>query len=514
MRKRAHLMGAALLAVPLILGIAVLKVAADGNETLGTPSITIEEGTGCVMAGTGLGGEGNSSPGNISFNVPGGAAIVQVIAYWYGRGGPGDDEIEFDGTPVTGTLIGEPVTGDNGQDLPQLVSQVYRADITGLGLVSAGANSIGVDGADFTWNNDGAGLIVIFDDGGDKAFIDIRDGHDFAALNQANLDFPLETTVPQTFTFPASSEARVATVTLFIGDGEASRPDAVSITVGAGAPSVTNDVVIAADGNEWDTLELAFNVAALETSVTVEVISRDDGTSAIPDSICWLAAAFKTDIEILIEGCRVTGGGVDTNGGWDQTFASGHEGHASETDRYTFGGQAGAPTGAQPQPFGEWTHHQQRGPSGTWVFHAGTASAPPGTEIDLIVCSDDGSCFPARPAPTKQIDFEGVGTFRNLKKPGPLFGTTAKGETFHWFEVHIEDLGEPGKGGKVEPPAQDCPPEGSSGGLANCDCPDYYSITIYAPFDPGAGPPDKVNVIYEVRGYVDGGNLQIHPALG
>ena len=202
-------------------------------------------------------------------------------------------------------------------------------------------------------------------------------------------------------------------------------------------------------------------------------------------------------------GCRVTGGGVDTFDQWDGSHARGRH----DTDRYTFGGQAGAPTGAQPQPWGEWTHHQQRGPSGSFVFHAGTASAPPGTEIDLIVCSDPDWCVQARPAPTKQIDFEGVGTFKNLRKPPASLGGVIVGETHHWFDVHIEDLGEPGKGGKQEPPAAFCPPQGSPGELADCDCPDFYRIRIYENMDPTS------DLIYEVFGYLTGGNLQIHPSL-
>ena len=72
------------------------------------------------------------------------------------------------------------------------------------------------------------------------------------------------------------------------------------------------------------------------------------------------------------------------------------------------------------------------------------------------------------------------------------------------FYVHIEDLGEPGKGGKVDPPADPCPAEGSAGTEADCDCPDFYWISIYDQGNP-------IEPIYEVYGYIKGGNLQIHP---
>jgi hypothetical protein len=205
--------------------------------------------------------------------------------------------------------------------------------------------------------------------------------------------------------------------------------------------------------------------------------------------------------------CRVTGGGVNVNGDWDGTMAWGKfkKGNSEGWDRYTFGGQAGAPTASQPQPYGEWTHHNQSGASGSFVFHAGTASAPPGTEIDLVVCSDPGGCSPSGdpPSPCKQIDFEGVGTFKNIKD-SPLEDLyVVAGETFHWFEVHIEDLGEPGKNGRQNSPGW-CPAGGAAGGFADCGCADFYRITIYETDDPASA------VIYEVYGYINGGNLQIH----
>lgn len=76
--------------------------------------------------------------------------------------------------------------------------------------------------------------------------------------------------------------------------------------------------------------------------------------------------------------------------------------------------------------------------------------------------------------------------------------------------MHIEDLGEPGNNGRQKHPGPECPDGGSSGGLAPCSCPDFYRITIYKEFLPGEGP-NTTDVIYTVEGYIDGGNLQIHP---
>jgi hypothetical protein len=233
------------------------------------------------------------------------------------------------------------------------------------------------------------------------------------------------------------------------------------------------------------------------SQVTITCVATDDcGNDSEPCS-------FIVHCQDELIGCRVTGGG-------NQNIKGGN--------MYTFGGQAGAPTGEQPQPWGEWTHHQKRGPDDSFIFHAGTASAPPGTEIDFIECCDPGYCEQARPAPAKQINFGGVGTFKNNHGFEPPDGSDAiPGETYHWFEVHIEDLGEPGGSngqGHQDPPPAFCPPEGYNCAIADCDCPDYYRITIYRAFDPMTEMPNTTDLIYEVSEYVRGGNLQIHPPVG
>lgn len=272
-------------------------------------------------------------------------------------------------------------------------------------------------------------------------------------------------------------------------------------------------------------------------------------------------------------GCRVTGGGNDTSGvavdpvtgsrgGYDGTEAvgsttvvKGKSGKVTVDNEYTMGMQAGANTGKQPQPKGEISHTNHKGSAGQWTFHAGTASAPTGTEVDEIICSDEGWCKQARPAPDKQIDFAGIGTFRNIIKLGNLpeecagdgkgKGANASVLSYNWFEVHIEDKGEPGKEGQhVVADVAACPAEGSGtdafdnyfgapvfndficeadGGPA---CPDFYRIRIYCGVSPSFDAEGNLSnfetikagkdsaPIYEVFGYIDGGNFQIHPPTG
>ncbi|RJQ20585.1 MAG: hypothetical protein C4560_04640 [Nitrospiraceae bacterium] len=214
-----------------LVGMAPVDVFADGDEILGPPGITLASGSGSVFAGTGL----FTQPGIINVNVPASATVKQALLYWYGRGGGGDNTIIVNSNNITGTLIGEDSTGL----LPFQVSHAYRADITGLGLITPGANALSVSGLEFTYHNSGAGVIVIFDDGSVTDGIQLRDGHDFAAVDQGFNGTLLETTVPQVFIFPAAAAGRQAALDLFVADGEADRPDAIEITVG-GAFSAAN----------------------------------------------------------------------------------------------------------------------------------------------------------------------------------------------------------------------------------------------------------------------------------
>jgi hypothetical protein len=255
----------------------------------------------------------------------------------------------------------------------------------------------------------------------------------------------------------------------------------------------------------------------------------------------------------------MTGGGVDTSGNWDHTLTSGqmvkNTAHnlPPTIDRYTMGGQAGAPTAAQPQPHGNWEHHQQLGPSGSFDFHGGDGNVL-GTRIIAIRCSDPGACKAAANAPNKQLDFDAIGTFQALgtgsNAPNfliPNANVVAENKnnfTYHYFQVNVDDLGEPGGNntGTMDPKL--CPSRGfgeKSAGpytnpttgvttilpaapIGNCSCPDFYRITIYngvssnkVKFLPdGRVDPaslDQTTVIYEVFGYIDGGNLQLHPAI-
>ena len=284
--------------------------------------------------------------------------------------------------------------------------------------------------------------------------------------------------------------------------------------------------------------------------IPVTVVDPDTGypeydEADLPENavLYYVQPVFVTISEAC---CRFTGGGVDS-----EMEHNGAGKLPAGIDRATFGGQVGANTALPPQPKGEWTHTQHKGPSGSFTFHGGTASAPAGTEIIEIRCSDPGGCKPSGdpPSPVKQLDFDGIGTFKNFGKAGTdreptwlIDGANAScgsaggkfrfDGTFHYFQVNVDDLGEPGNKSLDAASNPDiCPPlgfgeKGAPGDdLGDCRCADFYRITIYDGVDAadltfladGSIDPalwDDKAVIYEFYGYIDGGNLQIHHPTG
>lgn len=511
-----------ILAGLILFGVQTGDVLADGTETLGPPGIAIASGTDIVVAGVGL----RLGPGAITFDIPAGATVKQVLLYWEGTmstNSSGDDTAIVNGMDATGIEIGGPTIFWDGA-----YSSAFRADITGLGLVGPGNNVLSISGIDYSRETNGAGVFVIIDDGSGVSDIQIRDGVDLAFFEFPS---PRDTTVPQTFAFDPSAFDRTAEIKLMASSVEGifnpdnGRPTVIEITV-EGVVTPYYNVLENLDGEDWDSKTVSAFVPAGATELTIQIFSRDDlGTGKLPASLAWIGAGLSLEVPEI--GCRVTGGGNDTsgaaeNGSWDGSFGNGKSinGNGAQ-NRYTFGGQAGAKTALQPQPSGEWTHHQQRGPAGKFVFHGGTASAPPGTEIDVIVCSDPGGCSPSGdpPSPAKQIDFAGVGTFKNIQDQGSLtaLAEVVEETTLHWFEVHIEDLGEPGN--KIKPNVfkELCGEDGSGTDAfatpavfndAACGCGDFYRIRIYG------GETNVSSIIYEVFGYINGGNFQIHHLTG
>jgi hypothetical protein len=238
-----------------------------------------------------------------------------------------------------------------------------------------------------------------------------------------------------------------------------------------------------------------------------------------------------------VEGsCRVTFGGNDANGNVNPAKFSNEcsPDQDGAIECYTFGGHAesGKP-GNNDGATGRLTHHNKSGPFGDFEFKAGD-SAPKGADITDVVCKDPGSCSQASAnAQFKQIDFEGLGAFnfpKNTQGDKAQAALIAKGATgdltkdFYYFRVDMVDSGEPGNkaltddtskaqcaaflGLDVNNPLSTPDPAlliDQGGVVAACNvCADVYQLRIYN------GHDDTGALLYEIRGFLTGGNIQLH----
>ena len=263
-------------------------------------------------------------------------------------------------------------------------------------------------------------------------------------------------------------------------------------------------------------------------------------TTATHDFQLQADANESFEVGTVVSGaCRVTYGGNDINGNIDLTKfgAACSSNKGNNQNCYTFGGQVGAPT-ANPAlggPFGEHTHHQVQGPAGDFVFRAGTHSAPKNTRITATACKDPGACRQAEAnAGFKQIDFEGTGSFRTLDAtaiayleangaPSDIGPDNASTRTYY-FRVDMDDNGEPGNKASSKPgdiaacarflnadqnlPLTTADPLLNS--FASCSaCADVYQFYICK----DATPCEQKDAIYAVRGFLTGGNIQLHQVI-
>lgn len=280
--------------VVFLLVLTALPALADGDQSLGAPSISIASGTGVAVGGVGLADTGT---GTIHFDIPAGATVQQVLLYWEGQytAGNSDDTVIVDGHLLSGQLVGTSYFGKfAGSSYEKVWSDTYRIDITGLKAWGA-SNSVTVSGLSFDYMTNGAGVLAIYDDGSDAATIDVRDGNDGAFR-----DFPeseRNSTVPQTFTFPASPEPRIADLAMFVSsandqwDDDVYRPNVVAVS--GGVAQTFYNVFSDSAGNHWDSVILHVSIPPGATSMTVEVKSEDGiGIGYLPSSLFWIGAGL------------------------------------------------------------------------------------------------------------------------------------------------------------------------------------------------------------------------------
>ncbi len=131
--------------------------------------------------------------------------------------------------------------------------------------------------------------------------IQVRDGFDFAFVN-SNTE-ARRVTKQVAFNFTAKTFDRVASLNLFVGDAERTRPDQIVIKVFKGTTVikniVLNDQLNADEGAQWDDDTISVPVPAGATKITVRLFSKDaaGGISGTPDSLVWVLAALSLPLQ-------------------------------------------------------------------------------------------------------------------------------------------------------------------------------------------------------------------------
>jgi hypothetical protein len=293
--------------VGLILAMAAMAFAGVAGATHLDPFIDLQE-KGLTLAGDGVGlmGWGGVSQ-NLTVNVQG--PVRFALLYWAGRERPcvetpaagsgdcsgvtqpfKDQEITFDGTPITGTIIGtetQPITGGG-----PILNIGYFADVTSLvAAKGVGNHSIlfgdGNAGSNL-WRLDGAALIVAYTLPGDNNWyrVLVGDGLD-SAFGPDPTPGETRVTAPYTFNHGINLTARTAELWLAMGDGTGDRPDQVTISNNASIINGLNG----SDGPQWDTDQLSINIPAGVGTTTVQAISAPNNQN--PDSLLWEVAALR-----------------------------------------------------------------------------------------------------------------------------------------------------------------------------------------------------------------------------
>lgn len=438
-----------ILAVALTLSIPGITWA-DGTETLDTPSITIASGTTIRAAGVGL---EDGQPANLSISIPAGVTIEQVLLYWGGNNSSSGDLTQTDTIQVAGNNVTGDFIGGNTQYSGYEFTVTYRADITALGLVSAGGTStFSVGGLDFTEELYGAGVLVICDDGTKTSYVDVRDGNDFAFINRSPT---LDATVLQEFNFAPKNKDRIGNVVLFVGSVADDtglfgfRPSSFEVTTN-GTTAVWSDQLNSNDGRYWDTVNLVVTIPAGADSLSTQIFSRDDGVinpGGLPASLVWMTGGLSVETPSAGD-CWITTGGFH------------NAGVAAGSKDYTFGGNVGGP------------------PRGSWeVVDHNTGDNFHSNDVEIVSCEVIQLTGPEQPGGKKgfkinRANFAGIGRLNGVDG--------------YPFTGYVNDAGEPqGK---------------------DINDKDSFSITVLDPITSV--------VVFEASATMDGGNVQIHPPNG
>ena len=285
------------------LWIPQLVTAEDTVEVL-TPRYEAEGRYALVVGGVGT---HDSSSGDITLTVPG--TVIQAYLYWGGidEGLLGDDTVSLtvDGGTTT-TITADDTYGPLFWCCDVFYRYVYVEDVTPL--VQAGTHTYTVSDFDEMYSQDGAGLMVVYEDPSlPYSRVEIRDGLDrfyrwwYDPLEEPN-DPSAETAVT-CFTFEPSPVDRQMDITIFVGGVDISgedRPTALRYRTGTAIEIPPTDMIFedddtydplaellqgppdrlpypfrSLDGSEWDTYTNSIPIDAGDTWACIQIESAE-----------------------------------------------------------------------------------------------------------------------------------------------------------------------------------------------------------------------------------------------
>jgi len=286
--------------------IGLLAFAGAGGATHLAPFIDLQEqGLSLTDDSHGL---QNWGGGPVGYTVTINGPVRFALLYWAGRERPctldgsgtncpytqpyKDQVVNFDGNPLTGTVIGDETQPASGGG--PILNIGYYADVTGIvSAAGTGTHTFTLsdgDGASNLWRLDGASLIVAYRDSTNLATyrVMIHDGLDFAYGDDPT---PGETQVtnPVVFNHGINFSNRSAELMLVAGDGEASRPDNTTISNNPTQFNILNQ----SQGPQWNTPMIPINIPSGVGTTTVQMNSAPAGQN--PDSLLWEVAALRVE---------------------------------------------------------------------------------------------------------------------------------------------------------------------------------------------------------------------------
>ena len=293
----------------LLTVFGLLICAAAAHATHLAPFIDLQEqGLAMTHDGRGLWDWGGG-PVNLTVTVPG--PVRFALLYWAGREKPctlnasgtecpftqpyKDQVLNFNGTPLTGTVIGsetQPLSG--GGTGPAILNVGYYADVTAIvSAAGTGTHTFTLsdgNGASNLWRFDGVGLLVAYKDTTTSSTyrLLVWDGLDSAYGDDPTAG-ETHTTNPVVFNHGVNFSNRLADLLLFAGDGDADRPDNTTIS---NNPTVYN-MLNADQGAQYNTPGMSIGIPSGIGTTTVRMNSEPAGQN--PDSLLWQLAALRVE---------------------------------------------------------------------------------------------------------------------------------------------------------------------------------------------------------------------------